>query len=117
MHDYPTFRHRLDASLRTLDVQQVRQFLIAEGQWSADLPADPQLAMWLMIAGSPTLKDLHARAGEWLNNNGHAAEAKALLSAGKKQNAQSRAAKPSPPPANHKPARKTPPAQNNKQRT
>ena len=38
MADYPNFRHRLEAVLRTLDVKQVSEFLIAEKQWQANLP-------------------------------------------------------------------------------
>jgi len=35
MAKYVNFRHRLDAVLRTLDVKQVSDFLIAEKQWQA----------------------------------------------------------------------------------
>lgn len=38
MTDYANFRQRLDAVLRTLDVKQVRDFLIAEGQWQLAEP-------------------------------------------------------------------------------
>lgn len=48
MTDYATFRQRLDAVLRTLDVKQVRAFLIAEGQWQPGRPADPEFAMWMV---------------------------------------------------------------------
>jgi hypothetical protein len=75
MPDYADFRQRLDAVLRTLDVQRVREFLIAEKQWSSGTPADPEFAMWTMIAGSPSLRDLHGRAIEWLAAHGHAEEA------------------------------------------
>ena len=85
MTDYTTFRQRLDAVLRTLDVKQVRAFLIAEKQWSPGQPADPEFAMWMMIAGSPNLQDLHGRAREWLLTHGHEDEAGALLERGKKQ--------------------------------
>jgi hypothetical protein len=84
MVDYARFRQRLDAVLRTLDVQQVQDFLIAEGQWSPGQPADPQFAMWMMIAGTPTLSDLHGRAREWLMSHGHEEEAKALVEREKK---------------------------------
>ena len=47
MTDYANFRQRLDAVLRTLDVKQVRDFLIAEGQWQPGQPADPEFAMWM----------------------------------------------------------------------
>lgn len=85
MVDYANFRQRLDAVLRTLDVKQVREFLIAEKQWSPGQPADPEFAMWMMIAGSPNLQDLHGRAREWLLTHGHEDEARALLERGKKQ--------------------------------
>jgi hypothetical protein len=78
------FRQRLDAVLRTLDVAQVRNFLIAEEQWSTDAPADPELAMWIMVAGSAALRDLHGRARTWLLTHGHEAEAEALLMREKK---------------------------------
>jgi len=79
MTDYANFRQRLDAVLRTLDVKQVRDFLIAEKQWQAGQPADPEFAMWMMIAGSATLRDLHGRAREWLVSHGHEADANAVL--------------------------------------
>ncbi|MBE3559217.1 MAG: hypothetical protein IMW89_08335 [Ktedonobacteraceae bacterium] len=74
-----TFRQRLDAILHTRDVSQVRDFLIAQGQWSAEAPADPELAMWLMIAGSQALSDLHEQAYAWLVHHGYESEAQALL--------------------------------------
>jgi hypothetical protein len=90
--NYTQFRQRLDAALRTLDVERVREFLIGEGQWSEDVPADPEFAMWMMVAGSPALQDLHAQAQKWLVGHGHEAEAQAVLgrskdkgSAGKKK--------------------------------
>ena len=79
MADYAGFRQRLDAVLRTLDVKQVRAFLIAEKQWSPGTPDDPEFAMWMMIAGSATLRDLHGRAREWLISHGHEADAIAVL--------------------------------------
>lgn len=85
MTDYVNFRQRLDAVLRTLDVKQVRRFLIAEKQWSVGTPKDPDFAMWMMIAGTPTLQDLHGRAREWLLTHGHEDEAGALLERGKRQ--------------------------------
>jgi hypothetical protein len=80
-----TFRQRLDAVLRTRDVKQVQDFLIAEDQWSTDTPEDPELAMWMMIAGSATLKDLHAQAREWLVTHDRQEEADAILGRGQKQ--------------------------------
>ena len=86
MTQYANFRQRLDAVLRTLDVQQVQQFLIDEKQWSADaLPADPEFSMYMMIAGSSSLRDLHERARTWLIDHGHADEAQAVLGVSKKQ--------------------------------
>jgi len=81
--DYASFRQRLDAVLRKRDVQQVREFLIAEKQWSEELPADPEYAMWMMIAGSQTLQDLHEQARKWLVSHGHEADAEAVLKRGK----------------------------------
>ena len=83
MADYTSFRQRLDAVLRTLDVKQVQGFLIAERQWSPDTPVDPEFAMWMMIAGSPTLRDLHEQARKWLVSHGHQADADAVLGRGK----------------------------------
>lgn len=79
MTDYANFRQRLDAALRTLDVRQVSSFLIAENQWDAGAPADPEFAMWMMIAGSQTLRDLHVQARQWLISHGHEDEANAVL--------------------------------------
>ena len=42
MADYANFRQRLDAVLRTQDVEQVSAFLIAEKQWSPGQPEDAQ---------------------------------------------------------------------------
>ncbi|TMF48663.1 MAG: hypothetical protein E6I32_06940 [Chloroflexi bacterium] len=79
MIEYTNFRQRLDAVLRTLDVKQVSEFLIAEKQWQAGQPADVEFAMWMMIAGSPTLRDLHEQARQWLVGHGHEDEANAVL--------------------------------------
>jgi len=86
MTEQKSFRQQLDAVLRTQNVERVREFLIAEEQWSEEVPADPQRAMWMMIAGSATLGDMHERAREWLVSHGHEAEAEAILGrSGKKQ--------------------------------
>jgi hypothetical protein len=86
MAEYATFRQRLDAVLRTLDVEQVQKFLIVEKQWHADaLPADPEFSMYMMIAGSSTLRDLHERARAWLVSHGHTDDAEAVLGTGKPQ--------------------------------
>ena len=79
MSDYTSFRQRLDEVLRTLDVKQVSDFLIAEKQWQPGQPADPAYAMWMMIAGSPSLGDLHEQARQWLVAQGHQEEANAVL--------------------------------------
>ena len=83
MADYASFRQRLDAVLRTRDVKQVQDFLIAEKQWQSGQPADPEYAMWMMIAGSPTLKDLHDLARKWLVSHGRAEDVDAVLKRGK----------------------------------
>jgi hypothetical protein len=85
MTEYANFRQRLDAVLRTLDVKQVRDFLVAEKQWDATQPADPEFAMWMMVAASPALRDLHERAYEWLVSHGHEDDARAVLSRNKRQ--------------------------------
>jgi hypothetical protein len=80
MTQYANFRQRLDAVLRTLDVQRVQEFLIDEKQWNAAaLPADPEFSMYMMIVGSATLRDLHERARVWLVAHGHADDAQAVL--------------------------------------
>lgn len=84
MPEVMNFRQRLDAVLRTLDVKRVSNFLIVEKQWKPGEPADPEFAMWMMIAGSPSLRDLHAQAQAWLVSHGHEEEAK-IFSRGNKQ--------------------------------
>ncbi len=84
MTEYVNFRQRLDAVLRTMNVKQVQEFLIAEKQWSEGQPADSEFAMWMMIAGSPSLRDLHERAYEWLITHGHEEDAAAFLARDKK---------------------------------
>jgi len=84
MTEYISFRQRLDAVLRTLDIKQVQDFLIAEKQWSEGQPADPEFAMWMMVAGSPSLHNLHDRAYEWLMTHGHEDDASAFLARDKK---------------------------------
>ena len=79
MADYARFRQRLDAVLRTRDVKQVSDFLVAEGQWQPGTPTNPEYAMWMMIAGSPTLRDLQGQARQWLVSHGHEADADAVL--------------------------------------
>ena len=84
MTEYVSFRQRLDAVLRTLDVKQVQEFLIAEKQWSEGQPSDPEFAMWMMVAGTPSLKNLHDRAFQWLMTHGHETDAEAFLARDKK---------------------------------
>lgn len=92
------FRQRLDTVLRTLDVRQVSDFLIAEGQWDVGTPVDPERAMWMMIAGSPTLRDLHARARTWLVAHGHEEDAQAVLGkAGKQAGSSAKGGQPGRP--------------------
>lgn len=83
MTEYPDFRQRLDTVLRTRDVKQVQVFLIDTGQWQPGQPADPEFAMWMMIAGSQNLHDLHEQARQWLVAHGHEAEANMVLGKGK----------------------------------
>lgn len=75
---YPEFRRKLDAVLRRRDAPALRQFLIEEGQWEADTTTDPERAMWMMIATSPALGDLHDEAVGWLADHGYAEEAQVL---------------------------------------
>ena len=80
---YRPFRERLDAVLRTKDPARVRAFLIEQGQWSEADQGDSAFAMWMMIAGSPTLTPLHAEAERWLREHGHADEAQ-IIAGGRK---------------------------------
>ena len=79
--DYKAFRQRLDAELRRKDPEALRAFLIAEGQWQPEQQTDTEAAMWMMIAASPALKDIHGEAERWLLTHGHEAEAGAILGA------------------------------------
>jgi hypothetical protein len=76
---YQAFRQRLDAVLRRRDPAALRAFLVAEGQWQADAQTDVDAAMWMMIATSKALSDLHGDARAWLLAHGHAAEANAIF--------------------------------------
>jgi hypothetical protein len=77
--DYKAFRQRLDATLRQKDPAALRAFLVAEGQWQPDATNDAEAAMWMMIAASSALADLHDEAQRWLLSNGHEAEANAIF--------------------------------------
>ncbi|HKV85327.1 MAG TPA: hypothetical protein VJN88_12275 [Ktedonobacterales bacterium] len=75
---YKPFRERLDAVLRTKDAERVRAFLIEQGQWSEADQGDSAFAMWMMIAGSPSLGALHGEAERWLREHGHDEEARII---------------------------------------
>jgi hypothetical protein len=75
---YPEFRSQLDSILRSKNPEAVRQFLIEQGQWDESSAGDVEHAMWMMIAGSPTLQNLHAEAQNWLRQHGYQAEAELL---------------------------------------
>lgn len=115
--DYASFRQRLDAVLRTRDVRQVRAFLIEEDQWSLDQPADPEYAMWLMIGGTPTLKELHGEARQWLVEHGHSEAADAIFSRAQKSGQPNRGGGKSGPTSHKKanPASRSPRSNNPKQ--
>lgn len=78
---YPEFRRRLDDVLRQRDPAALRAFLIAEGQWTPETTTDPEAAMWMMIATSPSLANLRDEARQWLMAHGHTAEAQAIFGA------------------------------------
>ncbi|HEV2238610.1 MAG TPA: hypothetical protein VGR57_18275 [Ktedonobacterales bacterium] len=75
---YGEFRAKLDDVLRQRDPAALRAFLVAEGQWDADATTDPERALWLMIATSPALRELHAAAFQWLTDHGYTTEVNAL---------------------------------------
>lgn len=75
MSEYATFRRDLDAVLIKRDSQALRVFLIERGQWDEDTTMDPEAAMWLMIAASPTLPQFHGEAKNWLKAHGRGADA------------------------------------------
>jgi hypothetical protein len=77
-NDYGDFRHDLDAVLAGRDPQALRAFLIERGQWPADTTMDPEAAMWMMIAASPALPNLHGEARAWLAQHGRGSEADAI---------------------------------------
>ncbi len=92
---YPEFRNQLDNVLRTKDPETVRQFLIEQGQWDEGSAHDVEHAMWMMIAGSPALQNLHAEAQNWLMQHGYQAEAEMLL---ERKKASSKASSAAPRP-------------------
>ena len=75
---YQEFRKALDNILRAKDPKALRQFLVSQGQWGEDAHLDAEHAMWLMIAGSPALQELHGEAQAWLTNHGYRSEADLL---------------------------------------
>lgn len=75
---YPEFRSQLDQILRSKNPETVRQFLVGQGQWDEDFAGDVEHAMWMMIAGSPALQELHNEAQNWLVQHGYQAEAEML---------------------------------------
>lgn len=77
------FRQQLDAVLRERNPAALRAFLVGEGQWEPEALADEEAAMWMMIAASPVLADLHAEAERWLMAHGHEHEARAILGSGR----------------------------------
>ena len=81
--DRGSFRQRLDAVLRLRNPAELRAFLVEEGQWEPEARTDEEAAMWMMIAASPVLADLHAEAERWLMSHGHEHEAQAILGRGR----------------------------------
>ncbi len=80
--NYQSFRQRLDAVLRRKDPAALSAFLIAEGQWQPGDASRAEFALWMMIAASPALADLHEEARQWLLSHGHEAEAQAIMGRG-----------------------------------
>lgn len=79
---YQSFRQRLDTVLRRTDPAALSAFLITEGQWQPGDASRAEFAMWMMIAASPALADLHKEARQWLIAHGHEAEAQAITGRG-----------------------------------
>jgi hypothetical protein len=77
--DYQKFRSQLDTVLRQRDPARLRQFLIEQGQWTEEQQTDTEAALWMMIATSPALADMHGEAERWLLAHGHEAEAQAIF--------------------------------------
>ena len=48
MTENADFRQQLDTVLRTLNVKQAQNFLIAKGQWRPCQLAVPEYAMWMV---------------------------------------------------------------------
>jgi hypothetical protein len=77
--DYSAFRTRLDAILREKNPGRLRDFLVAQGQWPKNATTNVEAALWMMIATSPALADLHDEAERWLRTHGHETEVKAIF--------------------------------------
>ncbi len=75
---YPQFRSQLDSILRSKNPEAVRRFLVEQGQWDEGFAGDVEHAMWMMIAGSPGLQELHPEALDWLTQHGYQEEAAVL---------------------------------------
>lgn len=90
------FRQRLDAVLRRRNPADLRAFLVAEGQWEPEARTGEEAAMWMMIAASPVLIDLHAEAERWLMAHGHEHEARAILGRPAARAGTTRKARPKP---------------------
>jgi len=88
MSTYDDFRAQLDAVLRQRDPQALRAFLVRAGQWPEASPEFPEQQMWMMIAGSPNLSDLHEEARTWLTAHGMGAQADLIL--GKREDGEHR---------------------------
>jgi hypothetical protein len=77
--DYSAFRTQLDAILREKSPDRLREFLVAQGQWPENAKTNVEAALWMMIATSPALADLHGEAERWLRTHGHETEVKAIF--------------------------------------
>jgi hypothetical protein len=100
MTNYTDFRRALDVVLRQRDPQALRDFLIERGQWAPESEPDPAY-MWLMIAGSPALADLHAEAEAWLRAHGRVAQADEIAA---RRQGRAGQARPRNRPQPHKPS-------------
>lgn len=101
---FPEFRSQLDNVLRSKNPEAVRRFLVEQGQWDEGRADDVEHAMWMMIAGSPALQNLHAEARDWLMQHGYQAEAEMLLERKKTSpKASSAASRPKKQPGQGKP--------------
>ena len=88
--DYKAFRAKLDTVLRTRDAVRLRAFLVAEQQWTADAPIDAEAALWMMVATSKMLADMHDEARTWLMTHGHESEAQAIFGGTRNASTQAR---------------------------